>query len=589
MLAFCCILCFSGCGGSAQVLTSDRTVDWSGAGLRDSFPTYSHTIDFSLNGGKGDGTSINDAVWKSLLESLTGGGNIIYFPAGTYKFTNTLTLPDSIILRGAGAGSTKLLFSLGGAAKNCIDIDGQGISTEFLIQADAAKGSNTLNVPVAAALHAGDYIRLLQDDAALLASPWAYGCVGQIAKVTAVHDNVITIASPLRRGVVLADHPRVMRIIPRIGTGIECLSLERTDQTTEHMNTVSYVYAASNWIVGVESNKSNFAHVQIDFSTNIAIQGSYFHHAFQYGDGGQGYGIAIQSASGECLIENNCFNNLRHSVLFQSGANGNVIAYNYSVNPYWSDQTPSNMAGDLVLHGNYPFANLFEGNVCQTIMVDASHGINGPNNTFLRNRVELYGILMSPSPASDKQTYIANDVTNTTLPYGNYLLFGNGHYQSANRIRGTVTPSGTDTCTTKSLYTNRQPAFWNSFPSAWPTIGIPYHYGDGSNPARERFTQVNQTDCNKYNPALSAVDPIMQPNNPVISAYPNPIADVLLLRNEEKGSRFTIIDGLGRIMKSGPLPSPASISFSGLENGSYFVQIMNASELLSTLSVVHIK
>jgi len=88
-------------------------------------------------------------------------------------------------------------------------------------------------------------------------------------------------------------------------------------------------------------------------------------------------------------------------VLLQSGANGNVISYNYSLNPNQSDSPPANGAGDLVLHGNYPFANLFEGNICQNVMIDASHGINGPYNTFFRNRVQLYGIIMSPSPATD--------------------------------------------------------------------------------------------------------------------------------------------------------------------------------------------
>ena len=112
-------------------------------------------------------------------------------------------------------------------------------------------------------------------------------------------------------------------------------------------------------MTGIESNNCTFSHVRIEQSSNLFIARSYFHHGFDYGGGGRSYGIAIQFSSGSCLIEDNVFERLRHSVLLQAGANGNVIAYNYSLDPFWSS-TPSDAAGDMVLHGNYVFANLFE-------------------------------------------------------------------------------------------------------------------------------------------------------------------------------------------------------------------------------------
>ena len=64
--------------------------------------------------------------------------------------------------------------------------------------------------------------------------------------------------------------------------------------------------------------------------------------------------------------------------------------------PFWTGTVlPSDAAGDLVLHGNYPYANLFEGNILQNLVVDDSHGLNGPYNTFFRNRADNYGIVMS--------------------------------------------------------------------------------------------------------------------------------------------------------------------------------------------------
>jgi hypothetical protein len=95
------------------------------------------------------------------------------------------------------------------------------------------------------------------------------------------------------------------------------------------------------------------------------------------GGGGKGYGIMVQNTSGDCLIENNIFRHLRHSMILQAGSNGNVFGYNYSIDPYWTEVSlPSNAAGDIVLHGNYVYANLFEGNLGQQIVIDDSHGIN---------------------------------------------------------------------------------------------------------------------------------------------------------------------------------------------------------------------
>jgi hypothetical protein len=39
-----------------------------------------------------------------------------------------------------------------------------------------------------------------------------------------------------------------------------------------------------------------------------------------YGGGGKGYGISAEYTSGQCLIENNIFKHLSHSMLVQSGA-----------------------------------------------------------------------------------------------------------------------------------------------------------------------------------------------------------------------------------------------------------------------------
>src|SRR5690606_35679977 len=150
---------------------------------------------------------------------------------------------------------------------------------------------------------------------------------------------------------------------------------------------------------------------------------------FSYGSGGKAYGVCLQFGTGDCIVENNYFNHLRHSILMQAGVNGNAIGYNYSVDPYWTDVSlPANSAGDIVFHGNYPYMNLVEGNNCQHIVIDDSHGKNGPYNTLLRNRSDLYGLFMNSNPATDSVNFIGNEVTNTGFLLGLYILSGNGHF-----------------------------------------------------------------------------------------------------------------------------------------------------------------
>ena len=187
------------------------------------------------------------------------------------------------------------------------------------------------------------------------------------------------------------------------------------------------------------------------------------------------------------MVENNQFEHLRHSVLLQSSSNGNVISYNYSRDPYWTGVfLPANSAGDLVLHGNYPYMNLFEGNICQNIVIDNSHGINGKFNTFLRNRAELYGLFMNISPASDSQNFVGNEMTNTLI--GMKSIAGNGHFDYGNKLRGNISPVGTNGIPANSLYLqSAKPVFWNPV-KPFPIAGNPMDYNTIQNKAFDNYS-----------------------------------------------------------------------------------------------------
>ena len=137
------------------------------------------------------------------------------------------------------------------------------------------------------------------------------------------------------------------------------------------------------------------------------------------------------------------------------GIDGNVFGYNYSREPLRTE-IPAEISSDITVHGNYPYANLFEGNLCQHIWIDDSHNANGPLNTFFRNRAESYGIYMSDHAASN-QNFVGNETFTGPLsllfnPAG-YRLVGGGHFEYGNRLSATkIQPPGTTNLTDYSYY-----------------------------------------------------------------------------------------------------------------------------------------
>lgn len=504
-----------------QPVPASRITDWSKAGLQDTVPSYANVINIMNYGGDNTGSTFNNTAFQSAVAALAGNAGVVYFPAGTYLFNQPISLVDSLVIRGAGKDSTKLLFNLGGAFLNMVNIEGSTGTTTWNLVQTANKNDSSLAMNSVTGLNVGDWVMIADDDSNKVTSPWAYGSTGQIFQIENISGNTIESARILRRAYSVDSIPYIRKITPITGSGIECLYLERQDSTGQQTNNIYINYAANCWVVGVESNNTNFAHIGINNSSHMLIRGNYIHHSHGYGGGGRGYGVVLQYTSGDCLVDNNIFEFLRHSMLLQLGANGNVLAYNYSKDPNWLEPPfPANAAGDAVLHGDYPYLNLFEGNILAQIVVDNSHGINGPCNTFFRNRAQLYGIFMnSGTGATDSVNYVGNEVTNTGLQMGNFSLAGTGHYSIGNIIKGNINPTGT-AAQEPSLYLISKPSFWMPPMGVWPIAGNISSYNQNGIPAQIRYVS-EKTDC-RTNPQL--VGDYVRDIKPgaEITVYPNP-------------------------------------------------------------------
>jgi hypothetical protein len=137
---------------------------------------------------------------------------------------------------------------------------------------------------------------------------------------------------------------------------------------------------------------------------------------------------------------------------------------------------------------------LFEHNIVQNIVVDNSHGINGPYNLFFRNRAENAGIYMNNS-CGDSTAFMGNEVTRSrSLFYGLYTLTGNGNYQYGNNVLGVNQPSGTQQLPDSSYYLSAKPSFMTGI---WPSIGYPNTINTGTISAYGRYFNLpsNPTVC----------------------------------------------------------------------------------------------
>lgn len=564
----------------AQVIPSERQVDWSVALNSYSYNTPTKELNVKDYGAVGDGITNDQPAVMSAISALNGRLGSVYFPEGNYLMNNPISLTDSVILNGAGANVCELIFDLNHSNKNCITIDKPQISETITLNSGYNKESTKLITDSSFMFNEGEYALIFQENGEWDDKPinWANNAVGQIVQIMQIDGDTLYLKNPLRITYEDELNPKVKSIKPIFNSGVQCLKIKRANEPESAGGANIFMrYAVNCFIRGVESDTSIGSHIDIFSSSNILVDGCYIHHAFSYdGASKHGYGITMNNQTGECLITNNIFEHLRHAMMVKTGSNGNVFAYNYSRDVYRSEW-PNNYGGDISLHGHFAYANLFESNIVQNIIIDHYWGPSGPFNTFFRNRAESFGIIITDGDptTSDMQNYVGNEITNTGFFYGNYMLTGSDHFQFGNNVLENIIPAGTNTLNDSSYYLEVQPVFWK-YADNWPSIGLPNELGIGSIPAKDRHDSGSElTVCPD-----SIVTFLHENNNDTgyFNLWPNPAENLINISWEEANKYLTKI---ALITTSGQLiykietdKNQISLNLDMLPNsGIYFIQI----------------
>jgi hypothetical protein len=527
-----------------------------------------------------DPTGVNscNTALLSAIAALDGPGQV-HFPPGIYLFNNTVVPPDSIVLHGDsdadGQPLARLLLSAG-EEQDGIRISGSETVSPAMLTAPPQQGQRFLLVDQPQLFLSGQLLRLeATDDAVLVTSNWALGQTGQLVEVATVSGDTLHLTRPIRR--TYSTAPVVHAVLPRRQVHVRCLLLDRNTATTSQTCNILMRYAQDCTVEGVRSERCNYAHINLFRTTRTTVRNSHFRLGHSYGGGGKAYGVLVDYGSGDNLVLGNTFDQLRHAMIIQAGANGNVFAYNHSTNPFWSQfPLPSNAAGDLVMHGNYPYLNLFEGNVVQNIVIDNSHGINGPYNTLFRNRAELYGIFMSSTQVSNSQNFIGNQVTYVgSAIYGQYSLQGTAHFAYGDQVRGDILPTGTGEPTWSTLWDHSFGPFYSVIGSVPP---IRTDNWQSTQPlieaAYRRSVLGRPSTC-----ADVEYDITTGPEGPTSShdfaAFYDPTGHRFMMIGPRDGNTaYHVMDILGRSVASGNLPpSEPAIALPALPVGTYLLHL----------------
>jgi hypothetical protein len=374
---------------ASEIIPADRKIDWSQSGVPGGIPNRT-TVHATIPVGA------SRLEIQSALD-VCPTDQVVQLSAGSYTIDGSLTIPSGVTLRGAGPQQTILNGT--GSGVGLIQFGPEAtpmIANSVAITAGATAGSTSLTLDAGAPITAGSYLLITElNDASFVTittsngtCTWCDGGVGwngtrvrgQIVEVVSVADRTIAIKPGLYTG-----YPSSPLATPfaagAVRTGVEDLQvyLNNTGYVTNfYMNACAYC-----WIKNVESNYTDGDHARVFWGYRNEIRDSYFHDAFNHSPGNTDTDIFLADKTTGTLVENNVLRRLHVSIMFNWGAAGNVVAYNYADNNFDTNGYNTVFPG-FSFHGAHPQFNLLEGNLAPQFNADYFWG-SSSHQTVFRN------------------------------------------------------------------------------------------------------------------------------------------------------------------------------------------------------------
>jgi hypothetical protein len=510
-------------------ISADRVVTWAGnVGVPGDIPARSG-ICATLSPSGGDDTG---ALQGAIRDCPSGG--VVLLAAGTFEVSAPIVVKSGITLRGAGMGRTVVKGAAGLPGSYLVGFDAVPFQDPSYPAGGAlSKDSSTVTTQSPHNWSVGDVILIDQlnnptgtpvvtnQGYSSGACTWcgrANGgrSLGQLDRITATPTpTTATLESPLVWNYSSSLSPELTRIKSMTtDAGIEDLTVDNSvSGSVNQINdgaTIALYGAANCWLLRVEAIGAHTTMIRMKRAYRNTIRGCSFHEGVpalpvdhpSYGTS-RAYGVWIGPGSGN-LVEGNKLYHLFMPVKLDSPTSGNVIAYNYISELYYTN-TNWNL-GTVNMHGAHPAMNLVESNYSDGRMLADDTWGSSSHNTFFRNRHTLtpnksgapwdvdlqknalyYNIVGNViGSIGTEQVYQFNNVDVT--PQAAIFRFGynsdgdgtaadndpqvagsvflNGNWDSVNK---SVVWNGAATTLPPSLYRSGKPPWWGARP--WPAVG----------------------------------------------------------------------------------------------------------------------
>lgn len=314
----------------------------------------------------------------------TSGHRVLYFPAGDYWFRSPCSLSvGHVIIRGAGMDQTR--FFQDTKAKAHLGFAGQIDETPIALVGEMpTRGATEFTVADAEQIQVGDFVKLFQENPNTEGS---FGhlstfCWSQILRVVEKDGNLLRVDMKLGLDYHKHQQPRLVKMQMVTHVGVEDFYIEKLQDNDDF--TLFFYGVYNGFMRAIRSKYTSKAHFKVRESRRVIVRDCEAELSLDYGGNGHGYGVVFSDNATRCYAFNNTCGAMRHPFHIQRGANHCVYAYNFAYRgDVWAR---GKRPHDCRLHGGWVNNNLFEGNVAHVWMADQVNAVNGPYNTWFRNK-----------------------------------------------------------------------------------------------------------------------------------------------------------------------------------------------------------
>jgi hypothetical protein len=468
------------------VLTPGRAINWSQMGIPLGLPDDSwQQCGTTLPAGTYTGASITANIAGCPSNSFYRLGPGQFNVSGTIRHTL-----NNVVIRGSGP-KTVLKFSSGQsqcgqiAAGVCLtSTDTTNISSApaQISWTAAAQGANQITVSSSSGISVGAVIVLNQYDTGCTSpsctggsaldngnlyicaigncsidggggGPLAARNILEYHVVTSVNGNVLGVyPSVVMPSWSAGQSPQLWHFTPLTHAGVENLviDMQGNNPCLEFQNTYQ------SWVSGVTCLNAHFASMNFFEAVNSLVRNSYLFNNNLTGPN-SGYGFR-PSYSGNNVFENNICQQVGQCFFEDGPGVAEVYLYNFCANGLYSG---NDFLGNAFDNHNLNFYDLYEGNVCNEIQADNTHGTQ---MMMTRHRNLLPGWENYPSAPKTSNTWAISD-----YPYARYM-------NNVANLLGTVgyhtTYSGSESCSTCVYMVDNSDALVGSTALRWGNYDI---------------------------------------------------------------------------------------------------------------------